>query len=253
MRFSGRCVIVTGGGSGIGLETAKQFLREGARVIAIDISERDKGSPPNGLENWGDRYEFFQCDVSQEPSVSKMVDYVTSRYGGVDVLVNNAGILRETLLHECTESEFDDMMAVNVKGVFNCTKHVLPGMMERQAGVIVTTASVTAEVAWGGIPVYNATKAAAHLLTRSVAIDYAKYGIRANSVAPANVDTPMTDATIPEGEDIDAVKRAKGCAHPISRLCTPLDVAMAILYLASDDASFITGALLPVDGGYMAR
>lgn len=246
-RFVGKVVLVTGGASGIGRKVVEHFAREGAAVVIADIDEAAGTAALLELEAAGLRGAFVVADVSREDDCRRAVETATSAFGSLDVLVNNAGIEVTTPLHELTEGEWTRLVHTNLTSMVLCSKHALRHMMTARDGVILNVASVSGLVAWPRIGAYNATKGGVVMLTKSIAADYAAYGIRANCVCPSIIDTPMTDST-----NDAAAKEAKARLNPLGRLGTPEDVADALCFLASEQAAFITGAALTVDGGYTA-
>ncbi|MEV7597156.1 glucose 1-dehydrogenase [Kitasatospora sp. NPDC089797] len=247
--FKDKVVVVTGAASGIGRRTASEFARQAARVVVADIDAVNGADFVAELKGEGHEALFVRTDVTVEADCARLVDAAVETFGRVDVLVNNAGIEISTPVHEMTEGEWDRLVDTNLKSMFLCSKHALREMIGASSGVIVNVCSVSGLVAWPGIAAYNATKGGVMMLTKSLAVDYAKYNIRANCVCPSIIDTPMTDTSI--GHDA-SVKEQKAKLNPIGRLGTPEDVANAILFLASDKSSFVTGAALTVDGGYTA-
>jgi len=179
---------------------------------------------------------------------------VRDRFGSVDILVNNAGItgVRKPT-HEITAEEWDRVMAVNVKGVFYCTKHAIPSMLAAGGGSIINIASVIGMVAYAAAPPYVASKAAVRLMSKTDALIYAKDGIRVNAIVPGYVWTPLIENALLAKGDVDAGKKALEALHPVGRLGEPLDIAYGILYLASDESKFVTGSDLVIDGGYTAQ
>lgn len=243
MRFSDRVVIVTGAARGIGRAIAQEFYGEGAKVALVDLDQAflDKAVKQMG---GGPRLLAIPCDVGKSAQVEGMVSMVRERWGRVDVLVNNAGIIRRGSIETVTEDDWDKVMQVNLKGTFNCSKAVA-GIMKSQArGVIINVSSIAGKM--GDItsaPGYASSKAGMDALTKSLARQLAPYGIRANGVAPHAIQTEMSAQWSEE-------KRKEIVASiPLGRLGTPQDVARAVLFMASDEASFITGEILDVNGG----
>ena len=251
--LTGKTVIVTGGASGIGRTTALSFLEMGSYVVVADIDEN------LGLkliqESKNDRLLFVKTDISDETSCQRLIDTTVKKFGTLDVLINNAGIEICTPLHEMDIKQWDKIFSVNMKGVFLCSKYALKVMINNNKGVIINTCSVSGLVAWPDIPAYNATKGGVLQLTKSMAIDYSKNNIRVNCVCPGIIDTPLNEKSFSENndEDINLVRAKKEKLSPLGRLGTTKDVANAMLFLASDMSSYITGTSLIVDGGYTAR
>ena len=251
-RFNHKVVIITGGASGIGLETAHQFAAEGALTVIADINLEKKAEVMAAFKERNQECVYYPADVAKTDDVKNMVNTVIERYGKIDVLVNNAGIEISGAITDCTEEHYQQLMDVNVKSVFLCSKYVLPYMMHCSSGVLINMASVASFLAWKDDAVYSASKAAVKLLTQAMAVEYAPYSIRVNAVAPGIIDTPMTDRAIGAVPNVTELKKIKGTVHPLGRLGLPLEVAQTVLFLASEAASFITGAIVPIDGGYLA-
>jgi len=242
-RFAGRRVVVTGAASGIGFEMARLFLAEGAQVLAADL---DPSAIPDGAVG-------HAVDVADETEVEAMVAAATDRWGGVDVLCNNAGVGSTTDVLGCSAEEWDRLFGVNVRGVFLGIRAVLPGMLAQGAGAIVNTASVAGMIGLRDRAAYCATKGAVISLSKQVAVQYAGTGVRCNCVCPGTVDSPWVGRLLESAEDPSAARRALVARQPVGRLGRPDEVARAALYLASDDAEFITGTALIIDGGLTAQ
>jgi NAD(P)-dependent dehydrogenase (short-subunit alcohol dehydrogenase family) len=239
---AGRVAVVTGGASGIGLATCARLLEEGLTVAALDLD-------PDGAAEVSQL--ALRCDVAVQANVEQAMGAVAERFGGIDVLVNNAGITgsaEATVCHQTPVEEWDRVHAVNVRGPFLCSRAVLPGMLARGSGHIITIASVAGMVAFPGRCAYTSSKGAALMLTRSIAVDYAKAGIRANAVCPGMVYTPMTSWRLDQPE---LRARVEGTI-PLGRVAVPTDIADAVALLASGRLSYMTGAPLIVDGGMTA-
>lgn len=253
-RFEGKTVIVTGGASGIGKATAERFLEEGARVAIIDLSEASCEAASSDLRQKGHDPVFINGDVSSHEDVKRMVSEVVGRLGGVDVLFNNAGILVEGTVEQVSEAAWDRIMAINVKGVFLMCKEVVPLMLGQGGGTIVNNASCSGLVGDRNAIAYNTSKGAVVLMTKCLALDYAQKGIRVNCVCPGEIDTPMfMQEAKARNIPVEEYRKEICGYHPIGRLGVPREVANAVLFLASDDASFITGTAFSVDGGYTCQ
>lgn len=253
-RFTGKGVIVTGGASGIGKATAERFLEEGAKVAIIDVSVESGEAALKELKKKGFRPLLFVGDVTKSSDVKKMVREAKAKLGRVDILFNNAGILVEGTVEDVTEKDWDRIMAVNVKGVFLMSKEVVPIMLKQRKGVIVNNASCSGLVGDRNAIAYNTSKGAVVLMTKCLALDYAKKNIRVNCVCPGEIDTPMFRQEARSRKMPVEEYRKELCEyHPIGRLGVPSEVANAVLFLASDQASFITGAAFSVDGGYTCQ
>lgn len=251
-RVSGKVAVVTGGASGIGKETCLLLAKEGAKIAVFDMD--GSGAELAAEISRSGEALFVKLDVSDEASVEKAFAEVRSRFGKIDVLVNNAGItgVRKPT-HEVTSDEWDHVMDINVKGVFYCTKHAIPFMKAAGGGSIINVASVIGMVAYTAAPPYVASKAAVRLMSKTDALIYAKDKIRVNAVVPGYIWTPLIENALKAKGDVEAGKKALEALHPVGRLGEPLDVAYGILYLASDESRFVTGSDLVIDGGYTAQ
>lgn len=249
-RFEGKVALVTGGSSGIGRAAALAFAREGARVVVADVTAAGEETAAQIRAGSGDGV-FVRADVSSAADVAAMVRAVVRHYGGLDAAFNNAGIEgRMAPTVDCTEENFDRTIAVNLKGIFLCMKHEIPEMLKRGGGAIVNNASVAALVGFAGLPAYCASKGGIVQLTRTAALELAQSGIRVNAVCPGVIRTPMVDRLT---ENVPAVEAQFIALEPVARMGRPEEVAAAVLYLCSDEASFVTGIAMPVDGGFVAQ
>jgi meso-butanediol dehydrogenase / (S,S)-butanediol dehydrogenase / diacetyl reductase len=248
MRFNNRTVLVTGGGSGIGRVMAHRFAAEGATVVVADQFQQRAELAAGEIEKAGRRAIAVKADVSLSAEVDAMVALAERKCGAVDVLVNNAAICTADEIAAMDEAVWDKDVDVCLKGVFLCSRRVLPRMIERRRGVILNISSVNG-LAYFGNEAYSAAKAAVINLTQSIAVRYGPQGIRANAIAPGTIRTPIWQERIQKEPNIfERLKRW----YPLGRIGEPEDVANAALFLASDDASWITGVVLRVDGGLMA-
>jgi 3-oxoacyl-[acyl-carrier protein] reductase len=243
MRLENKVAVITGGAAGIGRETALLFAREGAQVAICDFDEAAGRTTLKEVQAQSPGSSFFKVDVSDRTQVRAMVNGVTEKYGRIDILVNNAGITRDALLKKMTEEQWDQVIAVNLKGVFNCTQAVAEIMLQQGSGKIVNTTSVVGLYGNVGQTNYAATKAGVIGMTRSWAKELGSRGINVNAVAPGFIVTEMT-AKVPD-KVLDLVKEKT----PLGRLGKPADIANAYLFLASEEASYVNGAILSVDGG----
>ncbi len=243
-----KVTIVTGGASGIGRATAILFAREGARVVVADRDPTGGQETVRMIEGEGGQAIFVQTDVSRAEDVQRMVKETVSTYGRLDVLFNNAGIGETARVTEASVEHWDKVLAVNLRSVFLGCKYAIPEMVKVGGGSIINNASILAEVGFSNAPAYSASKHGVGGLTQTVALDHAAEGIRANTVCPGFIRTPMvTEGLDPETRDYIAG------LHPLGRMGEPEEVAEAVLFLASDRSSFVTGTCLFVDGGYTAR
>jgi len=242
-RLDGKTAIITGGSQGIGKATALRFAREGARVVVADVNDEAGEAVVREIEEMGGDARFVRTDVTSRDDAQALVDAAVDAFGTVDVLVNNAGITRDATLKKMSEEDFDRVVDVNLKGVFNCTKAVLPVMAENGGGRILNAASIVGRYGNFGQTNYVATKAGVIGMTKTWARELGRDQITVNAVAPGFIDTPMVE-TVPDKVIGDLEKKT-----PLGRLGTPEDIANAYLFLASDEAAFITGSVLAVDGG----
>jgi NAD(P)-dependent dehydrogenase (short-subunit alcohol dehydrogenase family) len=248
-RLQGRVAIITGVASGIGLATARRFASEGAAIAGIDV-----GQPPD--EDWAEiganapGATLHQADVRDEEAIRTAVAAAVERFGRIDVLVNAAGVIGMGPAHLLPVAEFERVVDINLKGSFIISKHVLPTMLEQQSGSIVLVASVEGIVGLTGQVAYNASKGGVVLMAKTMAIDYGAEGIRVNCVCPGGVDTPMT--AMLHDEAMHSFRDQLRGFHAFDRFSQPEEIAAAILFLASDEASFVTGSSLLVDGGFTA-
>jgi len=259
MLLTNKVVVITGAGSGVGRASARRFGEEGAAVVCADIDLDSVKETVAELEEAGSQAVAERCDVSEDADVAAAVASAVGHFGRLDVMFNNVGIPTPRLgmsFEEHTLEDFERLAAVNFRGVFLGCKHAVVRFKEQgDGGVILNTGSVAGLVGWGGT-VYGATKGAVHQLTRAVAVEMAPFGIRVNAICPAGM--PYTGfmaagGMTVSGADLDAVAAHTGSMHPLGRPITAEDCAEAAVYLCSDGAANVTGVLLPIDGGYVAK
>lgn len=254
-RMEGKVAIVTGGALGIGKAAALMLAREGAKVAVTDIRD-DEGEKTCGeIIATGGMAKYWHLDVSDEDNVKRVFDAVATNFGSIDVLVNNAGIAGVNKpTDELTREEWEQVISVNVTGVFLCTKYVIPFMRRAGGGSIINLSSIYGIIGAADIPAYHASKGAVRLMSKNDALLYAKEKIRVNSVHPGYVWTPLVEELgREEPGGIEEFRRQLDQRHPLGHVGEPDDIAYGILYLASDESKFVTGSELVIDGGYTAQ
>ena len=250
MRVAGKVALVSGGSRGLGEAQAKLLAAEGAKVAIGDLLEDEGKKVEAEINELGGEALFMRLDVTQADQWTQIIDETVSRFGKLDVLVNNAGIGGRGGLEDMTEEEWDEVMAVNAKGVFLGTKLAMPEILKAGGGSIVNISSQMGIVGSDtSNPAYQASKAAVHVFTKSIALRYATQGVRVNSVHPGPIDTPMLQAGFVDPERMQRVMSKV----PMGRVGQPEEIAYGVLFLSSDESSFITGAGLVIDGGYIAH
>jgi NAD(P)-dependent dehydrogenase (short-subunit alcohol dehydrogenase family) len=253
-RLHGKVAIVTGAAMGLGEAIARRFAEEGARVACVDVKPGPNDAVVDAIRADGGEAVSFDASVATTGDTDRVVATVQQRFGRIDILVNNAGVLpsRETVL-ETTEADWDETMRVNVKGVFLMSKAALPTMIRQGGGAIVNLSSITGVVGLPIRPAYSASKGAVAILTKQMAVDFGRHGIRVNALSPSFVVTNINRAMFERMRAEGAPWERLLDQHLLRRLGEPRDVADAALFLASDEARWITGVVLPVDGGYTAH
>lgn len=244
MNFENKTAVITGGSRGIGLAIAKKLASNGANIAILYVGDESEGiNAKNELLEYGTKVEQYFCDVSDFEASKEVIDKVIEEFGGVDFLINNAGITRDKLVLNMDEKDFDAVINVNLKGTFNMIKHTYKHFMKKRFGRIVSTSSIVGLNGNAGQANYSASKAGIIGLTKSVAKELAGRGVTANAVAPGYIGTDMTNALS------DKVKDAMKAQIPAKRIGTPEDVANVVAFLCSDDAAYVTGEVIRVDGG----
>jgi len=250
-RLDGVGALVTGGGSGIGQATSMRLAAEGARVLVTDVDPEAAAVTANRIEALGGAASSAAVDVAGE--VDELLPSLVSKHlGALDALINNAGVGSAGTILETSDADWDRLFSVNVKGVFHCTRAVLPAMLERDRGTIVNVASVAGITGLTNRYAYCATKGAVVSMTRALALDYARTGIRVNCVCPGTIDTPWVESMAAGAPDRESFFTEMAARQPVGRLGTAEEIAGAIAFLCSSDAAFVTGAALAVDGGLTA-
>ena len=251
-RLAGKIAIVTGGGSGIGEAISLRFGSEGANVAVLDLNMDNAQAVVDKITEGGGSAKAFKCDVSNTEDVASVFAAVKDEFGGLSVLVNNAGVASIGNVVDCTPEDLDRIYNVNIKGVYNCLHNGVKLMVENGGGAIVNMASIASKV---GIPdrfAYSTSKGAVYMMTQSVAVDYLKENIRCNCISPARVHTPFVDGYLAKnypGQEEEMFKKLSA-TQPIGRMGKPEEIASLALFLASDEAGFITGADYLIDGGF---
>jgi NAD(P)-dependent dehydrogenase (short-subunit alcohol dehydrogenase family) len=252
-RVEGKACVVTGAGSGIGKAIAERLAEEGGKVICVDLSSETAVGTAQSIQQAGGIAEAFTADVSDPKQVDAFVAHCVERYGQIDVLVNNAGVNIPGVLHEVSDQVIDKTLNVNVKGTIYGCRAAIPHMLKSGKGSIVNMSSVNGLVSEPFLAVYSASKGAIVMLTRGVALDYAKQGIRCNAICPGWVDTPINYAHAEMLGGLQKVYSSIDSFQPIGRPGEPREIAHLALFLASDEASFITGSIIAADGGMTAQ
>jgi len=253
MRLKDKVALITGAGSGIGRATAILFAKEGAKVVVVCRTSSTGEETVKIIRNYGGEAVFVRGDVSNAYDAEKMIISATDKYGKLDILFNNAGINLKAPITEIEENEWDQIVNINLKGVFLGCKYAIPIMVKHGGGVIINTASVFGFVGAPNYSAYCASKGGVIALTKALALELAPYNIRVNCICPGITETPMVQKIWMASGKPDKVRESRIKMHPLGRLGKPDDVAYAALYLASDESSFVTGSAIFVDGGYAAQ
>jgi len=255
--LEGKVCVVTGAGQGMGRAAAIEMAAQGASVVAADVNDEMGRATIHAIQEAGGAGHFLHCDVRDREQVRALMDGAAERFGGIDVLHNNAGVhetdlASDTRVDLLADEVWDAVYEVNLRGVWHCTKYAVPHLRESPGGAIVNAGSVGSIVAYPMAACYSATKGAVAQLTKATAIDLAPDGIRCNCYCPGTIDTPMVAKYVDAAEDKEAIESVLTASHLIPRLGRPEEVAKLVCFLASDDASFINGAVYLIDGGALA-
>ncbi|MBI5928758.1 MAG: SDR family oxidoreductase [Chloroflexi bacterium] len=253
MRLQNKIALVTGAARGIGHGIAVCFAQEGAKVGVLDLHESACQKVVDEILAAGGQAIALGADVTDEQSVNRAVSRLKERFGSINVLVNNAAVMPSGRIHEVHPDDFDRCIAVNLRGAYLCNRAVIPDMLAMRQGSIIHMASVTGIRGLPGIAAYSATKGALIALTRAMSTDYARLGIRVNSVSPGTIDSPMLHDFLAEQSRPEYLRQQFDAMHPIGRVGTIEEVASVFVFLASDEASFVTGSNYEVDGGLASK
>lgn len=253
-RLASKVAVITGGAVGLGKATAERMAEEGAAVAILDVRDEEGVALAAALTARGLKAAWWRCNVASEAEVKRTLDDVVAHFGKLDILVNNAGIAGVSKpTHEITEAEWDLVQSVNVKGVFFCTKHAIPHLKAAGGGSIINLSSIYGLVGGADVPPYHASKGAVRVMSKTDALLYAPDRIRVNSIHPGFIWTPMVEGHLASQGDVEEGRKAVGALHPLGHIGVPDDIAWGAVYLASDEAGFVTGSELVIDGGYTAR
>jgi len=253
MKLKDKVALITGGSLGLGKATAILFAEEGAKVVITGRTEKTLKETVDEAKKKGLEIDYLVSDVSKEEDCKEAVDFVIGKYSKLDILFNNAGVLYVGTTHETDTDIWDKTFAINARGTYLMSKYAIPHMLEKGYGCIVNNSSVLGLKAVPGVAAYNATKGAVTQLTRSTALEYADKGIRVNAICPGTIDTPMVDGLLDSMPDrADATELFKSF-HPMGRFGTPEEIAHSVLFLCDDNVGFMTGTMLSVDGGWIAK
>jgi len=252
MKLKNKVTIITGGSQGIGKVTAFLFAKEGAKVVITGRTEKSLKQAVKKAGNEGLKIEYLVSDVAKEEDCKEAVDHVVNRYGRIDILFNNAGVLYTGTTHETPTEIWDKTFAVNVRGTYLMSRYAIPHMLKQGKGCIINNSSILGLKAVPGVAAYNATKGAVTQLTRSMALEYASKGIRVNAICPGTIVTPMVEGLFEQFGNRKSAEDLFKSFHPIGRLGRPEEIAHAVLFLCDDNVEFMTGTMLSVDGGWIA-
>jgi NAD(P)-dependent dehydrogenase (short-subunit alcohol dehydrogenase family) len=253
-RLAGKVALITGASLGLGRATAIRMAEEGAKVALLDVLDDEGIALKREMTGKGLTAEYWPCNVANERDVETVFNAVAKHFGRLDIVVNNAGVSGANKpTHELTEAEWDFVQNINVKGVFFGTKHAIAHLRKAGGGSIINLSSIYGLVGAGDVPPYHASKGAVRLMTKNDALIYAPDRIRVNSIHPGFIWTPMVEHHLGNIDDVAAGRKATDALHPLGHMGEPDDIAWGAVYLASDEAKFVTGSELVIDGGYTAR
>lgn len=252
-RLLGKVAVISGGSSGIGAASARLFVAEGARVVVADLQEPIDAELVGLIDANPDSIRFVKCDVSNEDDVVAAINAAVTHFGKLDTIVASAGVSGEGAAADITSAHWDKTFAINARGVFLFTKYAIPHMIEAGGGSIINISSAFGIVAGPHFAAYSASKGAVRNFSKATALDYIKRGIRSNSIHPGYIDTPIVQNVINKAKDVAAAQAMMNALQPGGRSGKPEDIAWGCVYLASDEARFVTGAELVIDGGLLAR
>lgn len=253
MKLKDKVALITGGSEGLGKATAFLFAKEGAKVLITGRTESKLQDAVEEGKKQGVEIDYLVGDVADEQRTIETVQHILDKYGKIDILFNNAGVLYAATTHETETEIWDKIFDINVKGTYLMSKHVIPHMLEKGYGCIVNNSSVVGLKAVPGIAAYNASKGAVTQLTRTAALEYADKGIRVNGICPGTIETPMVWNMLDGFPDKEEAREMFKSFHPMGRLGEPDEIAHAVLFLCDDNIGFMTGTMLSVDGGWIAR
>ncbi|TFG04729.1 MAG: SDR family oxidoreductase [Promethearchaeota archaeon] len=258
MKVKGKVVVLTGAASGIGRTTAVLFAKEGAKLVLSDTDISGGEETLQMVKKYQQDALFIKCDVSKGNDVKEMVSTTLKKYGRIDVLINNAGVVRVGQIEEMLEEEYDLLLSVNLKGVYFGCHYAVPTFKKQRSGIIINVASVAGHIGQVNHALYCSTKHGVRGMTKALALDLAPYGVRVNSISPGATDTPMLVSDVTKqakdrGVDYETVKKEFEEEGVLGRWASPEEISAGILFLASEDSSYMTGADLLLDGGWTAR
>ncbi len=251
--LSGKVAIITGASSGIGLAMVSEFLAAGSSVVGVFLPSEVPPELSRCRTQYGERLRLVEGDVGEESTAREFTQTAIRHFGRIDILVNNAGTSVVKPIHEHTPEDWDAVLNTNVKAIYWAARHVIPVMIKQEGGVILNTGSISGQVGITMQGAYAASKGAVHQITRQMAIEYAPYKIRVNAICPGTVDTPLVHRSAQASGNPEAFWQRLKKAHPLGRIASAAEVAKFFVYMASDEASFITGSVLFMDGGFTAQ